>query len=718
MGLIMIATHYNNDGNIIGIRILDTDSGEKKDVSYDSALSVATKHPGIIENIEVKDGNLSGYNGALGRYAKIKNGKLVGRSPLVVIEQLGDIGYKVSDWNGTVKNYRNDDVIRYSSDNGIANGKLVERDGKQYISAIVGNYRVIEIDEPKEKKVNNIENKENAQLVADATKEQAKAVVNPVEVVPIDFPVINRPERPRVITGVEAKGDRRREVDEKTGMTVEQKMLQALLVMRSSKSFYYAMLNAMDRVESEEIQTMGVSTDKIFFNVDFVKELSMPELVYVLHHEVCHVAMRHRVRGEGKRHELWNIACDAYINKHLEVEFSMKNDNKVYKYYDEKNPFIKAMLERRGINYPTQNDLRYDMMDIGLQSPKDGIFIDDIDIDVDTPEGLYEEMLKNIKEPEGKSGSQGQQGDGDGQGQSGAGSGESDGEQDSSEQDGGGESKDKGSGADGKESDAKGSEEKSGKGKGEVETNLRGKKIVVKPNSGDMVDTQKEATASREQLGASTKITLSRASVTHKQIGGEAGSSLQRIVRDALAPVINWRALLRKKLIAEGQKINTYSKPDKRFISRGMILPGPKVLDPNKLKGVKICIDTSGSIRDEELGIALKQIQNLLKTYQAEAEVIYWDTQVRNKAEFKTVDELLKIKPMGGGGTDVNCVFEYFNSRECVVKPTISLIFTDGGFGPVSEKYYKKYRDTVWILQKGISFDAPFGVVAPFKKED
>ena len=62
-----------------------------------------------------------------------------------------------------------------------------------------------------------------------------------------------------------------------------------------------------------------------------------------------------------------------------------------------------------------------------------------------------------------------------------------------------------------------------------------------------------------------------------------------------------------------------------------MIVPGPKPLEPDKLKGVKVCIDTSGSISDKELGIALTQIMQLLKTYKAEAQALYWDTDICNE---------------------------------------------------------------------------------------
>ena len=167
-------------------------------------------------------------------------------------------------------------------------------------------------------------------------------------------------------------------------------------------------------------------------------------------------------------------------------------------------------------------------------------------------------------------------------------------------------------------------------------------------------------------------------------------------------------------------KVNTYSRPDRRFLSRGMTLPGPKELENDSLENVKVCIDTSGSVTDKELGMALKQVQQLLSNFKAEAELLYWDTEVRAVYEFKNTRELLEGKPKGGGGTDANCVFEYFESGEYAKlkkpKPSIIIMFTDGYFGPIDDKY-KKYRDTIWVIKNNDNFVPPFGVKAKLFEE-
>jgi predicted metal-dependent peptidase len=180
--------------------------------------------------------------------------------------------------------------------------------------------------------------------------------------------------------------------------------------------------------------------------------------------------------------------------------------------------------------------------------------------------------------------------------------------------------------------------------------------------------------------------------------------------------------LLKNKLTLATQTVNTFARPDKRFRSRGMIMPGPKKLDNDALENVKICIDTSGSISPRDLGVALTQIDQLFKKFHADAEVLYWDTRIRAIYPFEDPKELVNKKPMGGGGTDANCIFEYFEENKDYrigkkKKPSIIIVFTDGCFGDV-HKRYSKYKDTIWVINGNYDFTAPFGSKAMFKRDE
>ncbi len=141
-----------------------------------------------------------------------------------------------------------------------------------------------------------------------------------------------------------------------------------------------------------------------------------------------------------------------------------------------------------------------------------------------------------------------------------------------------------------------------------------------------------------------------------------------------------------------------------------------------RISDLKIAIDTSGSISDDILAKILSEIAYLLNKYKIKgSELIYWDTDVVNVGEFNTLKELLKINPLGGGGTDVECVFKYLagesnfrgNKQKSKIKDmTAILIFTDGWFSPPSkEKWEKKFgKKVIWVLYddtKGL----PYGLI-------
>ena len=70
--------------------------------------------------------------------------------------------------------------------------------------------------------------------------------------------------------------------------------------------------------------TMGVTVVngnmKLFYNPDFVKELSDAELVYVLYHEVGHLVLHHCTFRRLSNHKLGNIAQDLAVNELIPVE--------------------------------------------------------------------------------------------------------------------------------------------------------------------------------------------------------------------------------------------------------------------------------------------------------------------------------------------------------------------------------------------------------------
>lgn len=73
----------------------------------------------------------------------------------------------------------------------------------------------------------------------------------------------------------------------------------------------------LELVKSRKIPTAMTNGKKIKYNPEFVESLSLPELLFVLGHEVLHCALGHTWRGRGRDKKRWNKACDYTINGDL-----------------------------------------------------------------------------------------------------------------------------------------------------------------------------------------------------------------------------------------------------------------------------------------------------------------------------------------------------------------------------------------------------------------
>jgi predicted metal-dependent peptidase len=62
------------------------------------------------------------------------------------------------------------------------------------------------------------------------------------------------------------------------------------------------------------IKTAGTNGLKVWYNADFIADLSTDQLIGLIAHEICHIALMHPFRRQNRNPKLWNIACDHAIN--------------------------------------------------------------------------------------------------------------------------------------------------------------------------------------------------------------------------------------------------------------------------------------------------------------------------------------------------------------------------------------------------------------------
>jgi predicted metal-dependent peptidase len=163
-------------------------------------------------------------------------------------------------------------------------------------------------------------------------------------------------------------------------------------------------------------------------------------------------------------------------------------------------------------------------------------------------------------------------------------------------------------------------------------------------------------------------------------VAGKIGDGSERDrFGDLLEPQVNWREALREfiQTTCAGSDYSTWSRPNRRYVSSGYYMPSGV---NDQIGELVVAIDTSGSIGQRELTLFMSEIHQICRTLSPErVRVLYWDTRVRGNETYDMheLDDLPKAtKPVGGGGTNVECVPNFM--RDESIKPQACVVLTDG----------------------------------------
>jgi predicted metal-dependent peptidase len=194
---------------------------------------------------------------------------------------------------------------------------------------------------------------------------------------------------------------------------------------------------------------------------------------------------------------------------------------------------------------------------------------------------------------------------------------------------------------------------------------------------------------------------------------GNLPAGVKRIIEDMTAPKMNWRELLRMQLESTIKSDYTWMRNSRRGWHMDAIMPGMK-LDP--MIDIAVSIDASGSMGERMLKDFLSEVAGIMEQFPAyRIHVLSFDTQVYNPQQFdsENLDDITGYKIMGGGGTDFDCVFNYFKANE--IEPKRHIMFTDGY--PNGSWGDEQYCDTVFIMHGTTSIVPPFGQFAYYEEE-
>jgi predicted metal-dependent peptidase len=194
---------------------------------------------------------------------------------------------------------------------------------------------------------------------------------------------------------------------------------------------------------------------------------------------------------------------------------------------------------------------------------------------------------------------------------------------------------------------------------------------------------------------------------------GNLPAGVKRIIEDMTAPKMNWRELLRMQLESTIKSDYTWMRNSRRGWHMDAVMPGMK-LDP--MIDIAVSIDASGSMGARMLRDFLGEVAGIMEQFpNYRIHVLSFDTQVYNPQQFdsENLDDITGYEIMGGGGTDFDCVFQYFKDNE--IEPKRHIMFTDGY--PNGSWGDEQYCDTVFIIHGTTNIVPPFGQYAYYEEE-
>ncbi len=151
-------------------------------------------------------------------------------------------------------------------------------------------------------------------------------------------------------------------------------------------------------------------------------------------------------------------------------------------------------------------------------------------------------------------------------------------------------------------------------------------------------------------------------------------------------PMVDWRRVV--KLFSESSARTKVKNTTKRISKRFGTVPGIKI---KKLKKILIAVDTSGSIRREEVQDFFSEIYHIWRQG-AEIEVVECDTRIQKQYTYKGITPQFIH---GRGGTDFNAPIIYGNQK---FLPDGLIYFTDG-YAEVPST--RPRFPILWVISRG-----------------
>ncbi len=160
---------------------------------------------------------------------------------------------------------------------------------------------------------------------------------------------------------------------------------------------------------------------------------------------------------------------------------------------------------------------------------------------------------------------------------------------------------------------------------------------------------------------------------------GEQSLFMKRIIEGVSKPKADWKNIL-NSFIRQNVSDYSFTPPDRRFSDSEYFLPDFNEKDVAETD-ILFMVDTSSSVESEALSRVYSEILGAIELFNGKinGKIGFFDVEVIPPVRsFCSKDELLNIIPVGGGGTDFECVFDFLEESSKEYLPACLVVFTDG----------------------------------------
>lgn len=229
------------------------------------------------------------------------------------------------------------------------------------------------------------------------------------------------------------------------------------------------------------------------------------------------------------------------------------------------------------------------------------------------------------------------------------------------------------------------------------------------PSKGNPNNDPCKSQAQSAAMSEKVQEVLVRAATIAKMADAPPGSipgELEMLLDKLLNPKLPWQTILRKWLTSFNKNDYSLRKPNRRHFPQ-FHLPS---MWSEALGDFAMFMDTSGSVSEEDGVKCLTETHNILKVMKPKAVHFgQFDTKIKSVERITTADQLMRIKIVGRGGTEIQPVLDWAEEH----KPQFIVIFTDGYF---TMPEITTNVPILWLIYDNPNFTAPKGRVIHYDK--